>query len=70
VKHDREQIAHRYGFASFMRLLAISRPLPRLNQGAPQSYIAHRSDGRWFVWDDVPPGKGGEGTRKHDPRTR
>ena len=58
MKRNREQLAQRHGFASFIGLLAISRPLPRLNKGKPQSYIAHRSDGRWFVWDDVPAEEG------------
>jgi hypothetical protein len=55
VTHDREELARRYGCTSFPELLAISRPLPKLTADEPQSYVAHRSDGRWFVWNDVPP---------------
>jgi hypothetical protein len=64
--HDREELAHRYGLASFIKLLAISRPLPKLTRGETQCYVAHRRDGRWFVWNDVP-SKEGE-TTKDDGR--
>jgi hypothetical protein len=64
---DREELAHRYGLASYTGLLAISRPLPGQNKNKPQSYIAHRSDGGWFVWDDVP-AEEGQTTKDHDPR--
>jgi hypothetical protein len=56
--HDREELARRHGFASFSDLLAISRPFPKLPADATQSYIAHRPDGTWFVWNDVPPEDG------------
>jgi len=65
VKRNREELAHRYGLASFTGLLAISRALPP-DKGKPQSYIAHRSDGRWFVWDDLPPEEG-QSVKNHDP---
>jgi hypothetical protein len=65
VTHDREELARRYGFASFTELLAISRPLPRLTSGETQCYVAHRPDGIWFVWNDVPPEEA-ETRKDHD----
>ena len=67
VTHDREELARRYGLASFKDLLAISRPLPRLTAGDTQCYVAHRRDGRWFVWNDVPPEEG-ETTKDYGQR--
>ncbi len=54
--HNREEIARRYGFESFARLLEISDPLPKLPGDEFTSYIARHPNGYWFLWDDAPPG--------------
>jgi hypothetical protein len=52
--HDREEIARRYGFASFAELLDVSDRLPTQPGDKAQSYVARGSDGTWFVWEDTP----------------
>ena len=52
--HVREEIARRYGFESFALLLDVSEKLPLSATDTMQSYIARRSDGTWFVWEDPP----------------
>ena len=53
--HDREGLARYYGFNSFAELLEISDPLPKFPGDKAQGYVALKSDGTWFVWDDAPP---------------
>ena len=51
--HDREEIARRYGFESFAQLLDVSEKLSLSAPDVVQTYIARRSDGTWFVWEDA-----------------
>jgi hypothetical protein len=53
--NDKDEIARHYGFDSFTELLAISSPLPKQPGDTVQSYVARKTDGQWFVWNDEPP---------------
>lgn len=49
---EREEIAQRYGFASYAELLDISEALPLIPGDRVKCYLARHPDGRWFVWED------------------
>jgi hypothetical protein len=49
----REEIARRYGFESFAVLLDISQPLPKLQGDDVQWFVARKSNGNWFLWQDA-----------------
>ncbi len=47
----REEIARRYGFATFDHLLDVSEPLPMLAGDKVRSFVARNRNGHWFVWE-------------------
>src|SRR5262245_20399576 len=57
---EREEIARRYGFASYGELRDLSTPLAIIYGDAAQAYVARSHKGHWFVWEESsePPGDG------------
>jgi len=67
MMQHRDEIARRYGFASFAELLDVSDPLPMMPGETAHSYVARDARGYWFVWVDSPPVAPSQGNGHTDP---
>ena len=59
ASEEREDIALSNGFESYADLLNVSRLLPEWSADTVKTYVAQRPSGRWFLWEERPPGPEG-----------